>query len=99
MFCLEVINNIVFVEAATAGFAWQNISLVCVEMLFLVPDLVEVLITPCHRTFERSFTCMNSQMIEKIVPFFKQSFALKIIFLTGENTSCSVCVLISKLDL
>jgi hypothetical protein len=49
-------------------------------MLLLVPNLVEGLAAFGDGTNERPFPSVNSQVIEKIVPFFEKLGAFKIVF-------------------
>jgi hypothetical protein len=68
-------------------------------MLLLIRNLIKSVVAISNRALERLLTCVDSHVIKKIMPFFKQLFASKIILFAEKGALCSLCMSIVKLYL
>ena len=75
----------------------EGLSLVCVQMLFLVADLIELFRAAMNRAGKWFFRGMYSQMIEEIVPFPEELAAEAVV--TGEDTREAASQRIREFDL
>jgi hypothetical protein len=96
---LEVVDDHVFVESLLAGLAWEIFIDVCVQMFFLIRNLIECEVTVFNWTLEGSLSCVNSQVVKKIMPLFENFFALKIVLLAEKGALDPLASDIFKLDL
>jgi hypothetical protein len=69
------------------------------QVLFLIGNLVESIVTISYGALERLLTCVDPHVVEEIMPFFEQFFASEIIFFTEKGALCSLSVSIIKLYL
>lgn len=86
VFVLIMIYNIFFFEVLSANPAREgHIISMGIKVLLLVGYLVECELAIPHWAEERSLACVNPQVVEEIVPFPEDFFALIVIFVTWED--------------
>ena len=95
----EVVDNQVFVESLFADLAWQIFIDVCVQMFFLIRNLIECKVAAVDWALESSLPSVNSQVVKQIMPLFENFFALEIIILAEKGALDPVASHIFKLDL
>jgi hypothetical protein len=67
----------------------ESLAFVCIEMLFLIRNLIELFMTSVHWAWEGLLRGVYSKMIEEIVPFSEEFPAIALV--TGEDTSQTSC--------
>lgn len=92
---IVVSKNFVFAVVLFTVSAFQVcLTSVNLKMLFLVRDLIKLHVARLNWAEERLFTCMDSEVIKKVVPFSKKFSAALVIAreYLRLSTSCSAGV-------